>query len=212
MSEELIREKIADKTVLITGGAGTVGRQLIRRVADFGPREVRVVDIDESGVFFLEQEYLDRNVSVESADFQLNAFVGDVRDANLMQAACGGVDILFHAAALKHVVICERSPYEAVQTNILGVKNVIDAALANNVGIVLNMSSDKAVNPTNVMGTTKLMGERLFTAANGFKKNQTSIFASTRFGNVIGSKGSVVPIFAAQNGRRFPGPGRAHRP
>jgi FlaA1/EpsC-like NDP-sugar epimerase len=109
-----------------------------------------------------------------------------------------GVDIVLHAAALKHVILCEKAPNDAVQTNILGVQNIIHAANANQVGRVLFTSSDKAVNPTNVMGTTKLMGERLMTAANAFRFENGPVFTSTRFGNVLGSRGSVVPIFKKQ--------------
>jgi FlaA1/EpsC-like NDP-sugar epimerase len=111
---------------------------------------------------------------------------------------CSGVDIVLHTAALKHVILCERAPFDAVQTNIMGVKNVIQAALLNDVERVIFTSSDKAVNPTNVMGTSKLMGERLITAANSLKMKRRTIFSSTRFGNVLGSRGSVIPIFARQ--------------
>lgn len=114
-----------------------------------------------------------------------------------MARKCAGMDILFHAAAYKHVVLCERSPFEAVQTNILGVRNIIDAASECKVGKVIFTSSDKAVNPTNVMGTSKLMGERLITAANSSSRGGP-VFASTRFGNVLGSRGSVIPIFIEQ--------------
>lgn len=109
-----------------------------------------------------------------------------------------GIDVVFHAAAFKHVILCERSPYEAVQTNIVGVQNIIAAASANNVERVIFTSSDKAVNPTSVMGTSKLMGERIMTAANSSAADQGTIFASTRFGNVLGSRGSVIPIFIQQ--------------
>jgi FlaA1/EpsC-like NDP-sugar epimerase len=109
-----------------------------------------------------------------------------------------GIDIILHAAALKHVILCEQSPGEAVQTNILGTQNVIHAAHANRVRRVLFTSSDKAVNPTNVMGTSKLMCERLMTAANAYQRNGGPIFASTRFGNVLGSRGSVIPLFRRQ--------------
>jgi FlaA1/EpsC-like NDP-sugar epimerase len=109
-----------------------------------------------------------------------------------------GVDIVFHAAALKHVILCEKSPFDAVQTNIIGVKNIVNSALAHNVERVIFTSSDKAVNPTSVMGTTKLMGERLISASNSLRGNGQTIFSSTRFGNVIGSRGSVVPIFYRQ--------------
>ena len=123
----------------------------------------------------------------------------DLRDKDKLTDLFRGVDIVIHAAALKHVIMCEESPGDAVQTNIQGVQNVIEAASRNNVERVLFTSSDKAVNPTNVMGTTKLMGERLMTAANAHKKYETDpIYASTRFGNVLGSRGSVVPLFKKQ--------------
>lgn len=194
---------LSDKTVLVTGGCGTVGRELVHQIFDQQPAEVRVVDCNESEVFFLEQELLERVAKPALATPfapppRCNCYVGDVRDADKMMMLCEGVDVLFHVAALKHVILCERSPFDAVQTNVVGVKNVINAALANNVSRALFTSSDKAVNPTNVMGTSKLMGERLFTAANSLKLNRNTIFSSTRFGNVLGSRGSVIPIFARQ--------------
>ena len=109
-----------------------------------------------------------------------------------------GIDIVLHAAALKHVMLCEKTPYDAVQTNILGTQHVIDAAIENDVQRVVFTSSDKAVNPTNVMGTNNLMGERLMTAANAQRRNSGPIFFSTRFGNILGSRGSVIPIFKRQ--------------
>jgi len=124
--------------------------------------------------------------------------VSDIRDKNDLINKMKGVDIVIHAAALKHVILCEKAPEQAVQTNINGVQNVISAANINDVKVVIFTSSDKAVNPTNVMGTTKLMGERLMTAANSNQRGKGPIFASTRFGNVLGSSGSVVPIFYNQ--------------
>jgi FlaA1/EpsC-like NDP-sugar epimerase len=115
-----------------------------------------------------------------------------------MHRVMEGVNIVIHAAALKHVVLCEQSPADALQTNIIGTQNVIDAAVRNGVERVVFTSSDKAVNPTNVMGTSKLMGERLITAANALRRGRGPVFASTRFGNVLGSRGSVVPIFKRQ--------------
>jgi FlaA1/EpsC-like NDP-sugar epimerase len=115
-----------------------------------------------------------------------------------------GIDCVFHTAAFKHVLQCERSPFEAVQTNILGVQNIIYAATRNSVERVVFTSSDKAVNPTNVMGTSKLMGERMITAANSNVRGDGPVFASTRFGNVLGSRGSVIPIFRDQIRRRGP--------
>jgi len=191
-----------NKNILITGGVGTVGRELIRQVLKQEPAEIRVIDINESGVFFLEEEFgeayrayaLGKNPTAT----EFHAYVGDIRDQDKLDRKMKGVDVVFHAAALKHVILCEKSPFDAVQTNIQGVKNIINAALKNNVERVIFTSSDKAVNPTSVMGTSKLMGERLITAANSHKIAGETIFSSTRFGNAIGSRGSVVPIFHRQ--------------
>ena len=179
-----------NKAVLITGVCGTVGRELLRQVIENGPSEVIGLDNNESELFFLEVEYEGH----PNVQFTL----GDLRDPAKLIRKMRKVDIVLHAAALKHVMLCEKSPRDAIQTNIIGVQNVIDAALANGVERVLFTSSDKAVNPTNVMGTSKLMGERLMTATNARQRGSTPIFASTRFGNVLGSRGSVIPLFKRQ--------------
>lgn len=186
------------KTVLVTGGCGTVGREIIRQLLDHSPKELRVVDTNESEIFFLEQELADHRRLNPWSRISSLCQIGDIRDADKLNMMCAGVDIVLHTAALKHVILCERAPFDAVQTNIMGVRNVIQAALLNDVERVIFTSSDKAVNPTNVMGTSKLMGERLITAANSLKMNRRTIFSSTRFGNVLGSRGSVIPIFARQ--------------
>ena len=125
-------------------------------------------------------------------------FLGDIKDMPSLLEKMEGVDIVFHAAAFKHVTMCERSPIQAVQNNIIGVNNIIEAASKQKVDKVIFTSSDKAVNPTNVMGTSKLMGERMMTAANSNAREGKTVFASTRFGNVLGSRGSVIPIFREQ--------------
>ena len=178
---------------MVTGSCGTVGSELIRQLltsTDYSPAEVIGIDNNESDLFFLDQTYI--------SDQRVHFFVVDIRDRDELTQKMLGVDIVFHAAALKHVILCERSPEQAVLTNILGIQNIISAANASNVEKVIFTSSDKAVNPTNVMGTTKLMGERLMTAANSNKRDNGPIFASTRFGNVLGSSGSVIPIFYNQ--------------
>lgn len=185
--------KLENKRLLITGVCGTVGSELLRKLLlDAGnqPEEIIGVDNNESEIFFLEQRHLTHT--------NLSFFIGDVRDQERMLRVTKGVDIVFHTAALKHVVLCERSPLEAVQSNIHGVQNIIFAAQENRIGQVVLTSSDKAVNPTNVMGTSKLMGERLVTAANSNQRKSSTIFSSTRFGNVLGSTGSVIPIFTKQ--------------
>ena len=181
------------KSIFVTGSCGTIGVELIAQLLmnpKYTPKEVIGIDNNESALFFQDQLYLD--------DSRASFFVTDIRDKDELSNRMKGVDIVIHAAALKHVILCERSPEQAVQTNINGVQNVIAAASLNDVEIVIFTSSDKAVNPTNVMGTTKLMGERLMTAANSSKRENGPIFASTRFGNVLGSSGSVIPIFRNQ--------------
>ena len=181
------------KSVFVTGSCGTIGAELVRQLlcdSRYNPKELIGIDNNESALFFQDQLYLHEP--------RANFFVTDIRDQNELSDRMRGVDIVIHAAALKHVILCERSPEQAVQTNINGVQNVIAAANVNNVEVVIFTSSDKAVNPTNVMGTTKLMGERLMTAANSSKRENGPIFASTRFGNVLGSNGSVIPIFLNQ--------------
>jgi FlaA1/EpsC-like NDP-sugar epimerase len=177
--------------VLVAGAAGTVGHQLATQLSTFDVRELRLVDSNETELFFLADRY--------RSDQRVHAFLADVRSQERMHEVMRGIDYAFHAAALKHVILCERSPFDAVQTNILGVQHLITAAKAHQVKRVLFTSSDKAVNPTNVMGTSKLMGERLMTAANAVAQHEGDTkFASTRFGNVVGSRGSVIPVFVRQ--------------
>jgi len=187
---KLLQEFYRGKRVLITGAAGTVGREIVSQLSVLAPAELRLMDNNESEVFFLMEDYLD-------SDF-IHCFLGDVRDSNKIMKLCEDIDIVIHAAAFKHVILSEYNPFDVVQTNIIGTENIIQAAATCGVERVLFTSSDKAVNPTNVMGTSKLMGERLITAANAVKHSQRTIFSSTRFGNVIGSRGSVVPLFARQ--------------
>lgn len=188
-----MQQLFTGKRILVTGACGTVGSELIRQLlgsSRYNPEEVIGIDNNESALFFLDQQYLH--------DERAHFAIVDVRDRDELITKMCGIDIVFHAAALKHVILCERSPEQAVLTNIHGVQNIIDAANSNKVEKVIFTSSDKAVNPTNVMGTTKLMGERLMTAANSNKRGHGPIFASTRFGNVLGSNGSVIPIFHNQ--------------
>jgi len=178
------------KRVFITGVCGTVGRELLRHVREHDVVEVVGLDNNESALFFLTEEHRDYP--------HVRLYLGDLRDRDELIRKMQGSEIVLHAAALKHVILCEHSPRDAVKTNIIGTQNVIDAAIACGVERVLFTSSDKAVNPTNVMGTSKLMGERLMTAANAQRRKDGPIFASTRFGNVLGSRGSVVPLFQRQ--------------
>ncbi len=182
-----------NKRILITGVCGSIGRELLKQLLDkksFSPKEIVGVDNSEKELFYLEHKYQNNN--------KLNFFLLDVRDSNDVLEKTRGIDIIFHCAALKHVAFCERSPEQAIATNVVGIQNLISAVRINSIEKMIFASSDKAVNPTNVMGTSKLMGERLMTAANSNSRSNDSIFVSTRFGNVLGSNGSVVPIFNKQ--------------
>lgn len=175
----------------MTGAAGTVGKEIVSQLLKFGVREIKAVDNGESVLFYLNEKY--------RKEPRYNGFFCDIRDLDRLKYLCMDVDIILHLAAMKHVIISEASPIDAVKTNATGTSNVIQAALESySVNRVIYTSSDKAVNPTNVMGTTKLLGERLMTSALNIKSNRDIVFSSTRFGNVIGSKGSVLPIFYNQ--------------
>ena len=183
-----------DKVVLVTGSCGTVGAELVRQLVASEVANVICIDNNETELFFQIEQYRETG--------KVACHLADVRDRDALIMRMRGVDVVLHAAALKHVGLCEDSPGQAVATNIQGTQNVIDAAEANRVERVIFTSSDKAVNPTNVMGTSKLMGERLMTAASLVNSQSSSlsetIYASTRFGNVLGSRGSVVPLFQRQ--------------
>jgi FlaA1/EpsC-like NDP-sugar epimerase len=185
------------KRVLVTGACGTIGRQLVRLLlTNLEIAALTALDHNESALMFLEERYS----GIRNTRFVL----ADVRDLSSLLRETRNIDILFHAAAYKHVYLCERSPLEAIQTNIFGVQNVIQAAVQNGVQRLVFASSDKAVNPTNVMGTSKLMGERLITAAALHPDFPGAHFLSARFGNVLGSRGSVIPIFRDQIRRGGP--------
>lgn len=189
----LVLKSLNSKRILVTGAAGTVGQELIRQLLEskeFTPAEVVGIDSNETELFFVDQRF--------STFTNARFYLADIRDAAACIHHMENIDIVFHTAALKHVILCEKSPMEAVQTNILGMENLISAAKMRGVEKFVFTSSDKAVNPTNVMGTSKLMGERLITAANSHQKDGKTIFSSTRFGNVLGSSGSVIPIFKKQ--------------
>jgi FlaA1/EpsC-like NDP-sugar epimerase len=184
------------KTVLVTGAAGTVGQEIMAQLAHLPVSNVLAIDNDERATFFLEHQLQ----HVPHFGFAL----ADICDLDSLTGLMEGVDIVIHAAALKHVALCERAPRAAIQTNIIGTQHVIQSALAAGVERLLLTSSDKAVNPTNVMGTSKLMAERLVTAANMQSRNGRSILAACRFGNVLGSSGSVIQVFRQQIAGRGP--------
>ena len=182
-----------DATILLTGVCGTVGEELLSQLSFLNPRRVIGLDHNEGALFDAAAAW--------QHDKRVELVLGDIRDIDRLSRVSRGVDMVIHAAAYKHVGLCEASPGDAVSTNIRGTQNVIEAALRNNVQRVLFTSSDKAVNPTTVMGTTKLMGEHLMRAANASghaRDGSGPIFVSIRFGNILGSSGSVIPVFRRQ--------------
>lgn len=188
MDEEL-KNEFKGKTILVTGGTGSIGSKIVKALKRTDVHAVRVLSNDENGVF---------NLSNELGAEKLRYFVGDVRDKERMERACENVDIVFHAAALKHVPLCEYNPYEAVKTNVIGTQNVIDACLKQKVKKMIYISTDKAVEPVNTMGASKLLAEKLVIDANYIKGMKPTIFSTVRFGNVIASRGSVFPLFIEQ--------------
>lgn len=178
-----------NKTILITGGTGSFGHHFVDYVLEhYEPKKIIIYSRDEFKQFVMDNEYKDhRNV--------LRFFIGDVRDEARLRMAMKGVDYVIHAAALKQVPACEYNPNEAIKTNVNGAMNVINASLEAGVKKVVALSTDKAVNPINLYGGTKLVSDKLFTAANSYSGADGTRFAVVRYGNVAGSRGSVIPFF-----------------
>ena len=190
MEESSLEETFRDKRILITGGTGSIGSELVRRLLEYNPKVIRVFSNDENAQFDLEQELKEYD--------NLRFLVGDVRDKERLGRATEDIEIVFHAAALKHVPSCEYNPFEAIKTNVIGTQNLLEVAMDEEVEKAITISTDKAVNPVNVMGATKLLAERLTIAANYYKGLRRTVFSCVRFGNVLGSRGSVVQLFEKQ--------------
>ena len=179
-----------NKTILITGGTGSFGKSFTNYVlAHYNPRKIIIYSRDEYKQFVMQNEF-------KEYESKMRYFIGDVRDKERLKRAFEGVDYVIHAAALKQVPACEYNPNEAIRTNINGAQNVIDAALDTNVKRVVALSTDKAVNPVNLYGGTKLVSDKLFVAANAYAGNKDINFSIVRYGNVAGSRGSIIPVFA----------------
>jgi FlaA1/EpsC-like NDP-sugar epimerase len=178
------------KKVLIIGGTGTIGQSLLKTILLDNPEVVRIFSRDEHKQFELQQQFNEYN--------NIRYLIGDVRDFQRVQRAMQDIDYVFHVAAMKHVPSCEYNPFEAVQTNVMGTQNVIQASLAAGVKKTIFTSTDKAIAPTNTYGASKLMAERLISAAQNQTGPTETVFAAVRFGNVMGSRGSVIPLFRWQ--------------
>ena len=187
------------KSLLITGGTGSFGQHFVRTIIDrFEPSRIVIYSRDELKQFEMEQKF---NSS------EMRYFIGDVRDGERLKLAMHGVEIVIHAAALKQVPAAERNPMECIKTNVMGAQNVIDAAIAKDVEKVIALSTDKAASPINLYGATKLCSDKLFVAANNMAGATRTRFSVVRYGNVVGSRGSVVPFFKkliAENAKEIP--------
>jgi len=185
-----MKSLLKGNSVLVTGGTGSFGKRFVRYALDhFSPRRVIVFSRDELKQFEMEKDFQDE---------RLRFFIGDVRDKERLYRAFAGVDLVVHAAALKQVPACEYNPFEAVKTNILGAQNIIEAAIDCGASRVVALSTDKAANPANLYGATKLCSDKLFIAGNAYVGARETRFAVVRYGNVVGSRGSVIPLFKKQ--------------
>lgn len=189
MDKKIFREMFEDKIILITGGIGSIGSAIVNNLLKYNPREIRIFDNREIELFNFKRKFEEYS--------EVSTIFGDIRELDRLVDVTKNVDIIFHTAAMKHVVICEYNPFEAVKTNVIGTQNIIKCALHNNVEKMILISTDKAVNPSNVMGATKLLAERLVSAARYYNKdnNKTTKFGIVRFGNVLSTRGSVLEIW-----------------
>ena len=184
-----------NKSIFVSGGTGSFGKKFVEKVfKNFKPKKVIIYSRDEQKHFQLQKKWKFKNIRF---------FIGDVRDCNRLSDALDGVDIVIHAAALKHVSMSEYNPFEAVKTNILGAQNIIEACIKNKVKKVIALSTDKASSPINLYGATKLTSDKLFVAANYYKGSKDIKFSVVRYGNVMGSKGSVIPFFLEHKNKGF---------
>ncbi len=182
-----------NKTILVTGGTGSIGSEIVRQLLVYKPKQIRIYSRDEWKHFVLEQELKSIN-----SDVNVKFLIGDIRDINRLNEAMTDVDIVFHAAGIKHLTYAEDNPYEAIKTNVIGTQNLVDTCLSHNVERVIAISTDKAVYPHCIMGTTKHLMERLIIGNHHFFTHAKTIFSVVRFGNVLNSRGSVIPTWVEQ--------------
>jgi FlaA1/EpsC-like NDP-sugar epimerase len=185
-----MKDQFKGKVIIVTGGTGSIGSEIVRQLMLTEAAQIRIFSRDEHKQHELRREL--------GEDERLRYLIGDIRDKERLDFAFRGVDICLHAAALKHVPVCEYNPFEAIKTNVYGTQNVIDVSIKYDLEKVIAISTDKAVDPESVLGASKLMMERLVTAANWASGTSRTRFASVRFGNVLNSRGSVVHMWRAQ--------------
>jgi len=198
----IMRNIFKNQTVLVTGGTGSIGSAIVKELLKFDCKTIRVLGTDENGLHNLSLNlsfHNNKNFIDSMMKNKIRYFYGDIRDFKRMVSATEGVDIVIHAAALKHVPICEYNPFEATKTNVIGTENMIKASFQHsNIKKFILISTDKVVNPTTVLGTTKLLAEKIVLNSNLNKGNRKIQLSVVRFGNVIGTRGSVLPKFITQ--------------
>ena len=192
-NKNVIKNLFNNKNILVTGGLGSIGSGIVKELLKYNPKTIQVVDNRETEMFYSIDYNKRRNVKY---------YFVDIRNKDSVEEIMRNIDIVFHTAAMKHVLVCERNPFEAVQTNVLGTQNIIEACIDNNVRKMILISTDKAVNPNNVMGTTKLLAERMVAAMHNIRDKVNTEFGVVRFGNVLYSRGSVLEIWEKQLQRR----------
>lgn len=180
-----------DKIILVTGGTGTIGSEIVNQILKYNPKTIRILSNSENELWETRNRFMD-------SDNKLRFLLGDIRDYERIKIAVNNVDYIFNAAAIKHVPICEYNPMEAININIHGLENVIEAAFTCSVKGLIHISTDKAINPTTTMGATKMLGERLCVSKFLTKGAHETIISCVRFGNVLGSRGSIIPLIKNQ--------------
>ena len=195
-SEDDIKRQFKNKIILISGGTGSIGTGIVKQLLQFKPKMIKILTNDENSIF--ESRKLLGEIS------QIKYIVGDIRDNDRLRLAMRNVNIVFHAAAMKHIDICEQNPFDAVKTNVVGTSNILEASIIEGVSKFILISTDKATNPTTTLGASKLLAERLTQDASSYVEGKKTIFSIVRFGNVIDSRGSVFQIFYNQLKNNLP--------
>ena len=193
---KVIKNAYKNKGILVTGGTGSIGSALVKQLISCKPKSIKVLTNDENSIF--------DSGKIIGENKLIKYIIGDIRDKERCQLALRNVNIVFHAAAMKHIDICEENPFDAVKTNVIGTSNMLEASILAGVSKFVFISTDKATNPTSTLGASKLLAERLTLVAGTYSENQKMIFSVARFGNVIGSRGSIFQIFHQQLKKNLP--------
>ena len=194
--EDTIKRQFKNKIILISGGTGSIGTGIVKQLLEYKPKMIKILTNDENSIF--ESRKLLGDIS------EIKYIVGDIRDNDRLRLAMRNVNIVFHAAAMKHIDICEQNPFDAVKTNVIGTSNILEASIIEGVSKFVLISTDKATNPTTTLGASKLLAERLTQDASSYVEGKKTIFSIVRFGNVIDSRGSVFQIFYNQLKNNLP--------